>query len=482
MWREKYCTHGMASAGIRAVGIACWEILVSTGGGEGMGEEASARQSYMNYMTESELWRAKITGWLGVEARLIHVSSLSSDVRIYRLGTRILKVRRLTPASISNRPGTLEDEFHLLRRLNLRGEMFCGIPVATRYFYEPEWEALEMTAIEPPAVYDPIVSPAKETITGLFALVRAVWRLNRAGVSHGDLTTTNAGSNKAGRIVLLDFDQAVVSHPVRCFLRDMWGFPCASRAAQFTIWDRFGELGLIAPLFRCVQWVRSRLGRRRFNKGRLTDNLYARAVARGDVRLQRLAECWREAAASGANSPDSEVAYYSFDLAGMHFPGERPWTLRWETISRKVSFRGKRVVELGCNLGLLSIQACLAGAETVVAADHNQRILAAAAKAAALFGAEVIFRQIDFDKDADWESSLGTGDLVSALSLTYWLRDKERLWRYLARFPEVVFEGHEPAEEIELRLRAHGFTVIERLGVSERNRVIFHAMRRIPPS
>ena len=433
----------------------------------------------MNYMTESELWRTKITGWLGVDARLIHVSSFSSDARIYRSGTRILKVRRLTPASISNRPSTLEDEFHLLRRLNLRGEMFCGIPMAKRYFFEPEWEALEMTAIEPPIIRDPIVSPSKETITGLFALVRAVWHLNRAGVSHGDLTTTNAGKNRTGRMVLLDFDQAVVSHPVRCFLRDMWGFPCASRGAQFTTWDRFGELGLIAPLFRCVQWVRSRLGRGRLEEGRLTDNLYARAVARGDVRLQQLAECWREAAASRANSPDSEVAYYSFDLAGMHFPGERPWALRWETISREVSFQRKRVVELGCNLGLLSIHASLAGAETVVAADHNQRVLNAAAKAATLFGANVTFRQVDFDQDADWESSLGTGDLVSALSLTYWLRDKERLWSYIARFPEVVFEGHEPAEEIEHRLKTLGFTVIERLGVSERNRVIFHARRQI---
>jgi predicted methyltransferase len=164
----------------------------------------------------------------------------------------------------------------------------------------------------------------------------------------------------------------------------------------------------------------------------------------------------------------------------MHFPGERPWALRWETISRAVSFEGKRVIELGCNLGLLSIHARLAGAASVVAVDHNQRVLDAASKAAAVFGAEVIFHRIDFDQDADWEVRLGTGDLVTALSLTYWLRDKDRIWSYLAQFSEVLFEGHEPAEEIKSRLKAHGFAVVEELGVSERNRIIFHATRRIP--
>jgi tRNA A-37 threonylcarbamoyl transferase component Bud32 len=432
----------------------------------------------MNDITESELWQAKISTWLGSNARLIHVSFHSSDVRVYCLGSRILKARRLTPASIVNRPGTLEDEFHLLRRLNLQGEAPYEVPVANRYVCEPGWEALEMTAIEPPIMRDPVVSPVKGTISEVFGLVRAVWHLNRTGVSHGDLGAQNAGRNRNGKMVLLDFDQAVCSHPIRCFLRDMWGFPCRSRGAQFTIWDRLGELGLVVPLFRCIQWLRSRLGQKRFDKGRLIDNLSARAAARGDVRLQRLAECWRDAAASGANSPGAGIAYYSLDLAGMNFPGERPWVLRWEMISRAVSFRGKRVVELGCNLGLLSIHASLVGAGTVVGADHNQQILDAAAKAAAVFCAEVTFRQVDFDHDADWETRLGTGDLVTALSVTYWLRDKERLWNYIGRFPEAVFEGHEPAEEIRTRLKARGFAVIEELGVSERNRIIFHAMRR----
>ncbi len=431
----------------------------------------------MNMANEGETWRNKIAAWFGPGARLTHVSSYSSDVRVYRSGERVFKARRLTPASISGRLLTLEDEFHLLRQLNLSDRPLPRLPMAVRFLSEPGWEAFEMSAVDRPVVSDPVVSPVRETVAGLWALVRATWRLNRAGVSHGDLTLANAAKNEHGEMTMLDFDQAVPSHPVRCLGRDFLGFPCQGRGAQFTVWDRFCQLRLLQPLFGLVQRRRDRLGRRRLRDRRETDNPSARARARDDAQLLQLAECWQEAATSGANSPGSQVAYYSVDVAGLHLPGERPWVLRWEIISRAVSFRQKRVVELGCNLGLLAIHASLAGARDVVGADNNPRVLDAARKAAAVFGAKVTFRLIDFDRDQAWECGLGPGDLVTALSVTYWLQDKRRLWAYLAQFPEVIFEGHEPPEEIEGEFKARGFTAIGRLGVSERNRVIFHATR-----
>ncbi len=435
----------------------------------------------MSYMVEMETWRRQVSAWLGPEAQLIHVSSHSSDVRIYRAGTRILKVRRLTPASVSKRPCSLEDEYHLLRRLQNRSPLPLVVPEAVDYHFEPEWEALELTAVEPPITTDPVVAPVKATVAEVWALACAVFQLNRAGVSHGDLTLDNAGRNSTGTMVLLDFDQAVFSHPFRCMLRDFIGVPCQVSAAQYTVWDRVCELGLVARLVRAVQRVRNRLGRARLRDHLAAHQIEGRAKARKDVRLHQLAECWRLAAASGANSPGSNLAYYSLDYSGMHFPGERPWVLRWEMIARGVSFRGKRLVELGCNLGLLSIHANLAGATAVVAADSNREVLDAAVKVAAILGGEVEFRQIDFDQTVDWEAQLGRGDIVTALSLTYWLRDKDRLWHYLAGFPEVIFEGHEPAEEVERRFRTLAFDRIERLGVSERNRPVFHAWRSFPP-
>jgi SAM-dependent methyltransferase len=434
----------------------------------------------MNMANEWETWRNQVAAWFGPDAHLIHVSAYSSDVRVYQSGERVLKARRLTPSSISGRLLTLEEEFHLLRQLNLNGRPLPRLPRAVRYLSEPGWEAFEMNAVDRPLVSDPVISPVRETVAGLGALVRATWRLNRAGVSHGDLTRANAGRNERGEMTMLDFDQAIHSHPVRCLARDFLGIPCQGRGAQFTVWDRFCQLRLLHPLFGLIQRLRDRLGRTRLRDRRGTDNPTAWAQARGDAQLLQLAECWQEAATSGANSPGSRVAYYSLDVAGLHLPGERPWVLRWEIISGAVSFRGKRVVELGCNLGLLAIHASLAGARDVIGVDNNPRVLDAARKAAAAFGAKVAFRLVDFDRDQAWEPSLGPGDLVTALSVTYWLHDKQRLWTYLAQFPEVVFEGHEPPEEIEGELKSRGFAMISRLGVSERNRVIFHATRPAP--
>ena len=417
----------------------------------------------MNLLKEDAQWKERVSVWLGPDARLIHVSNYSGDVRIYRLDERVLKVRRLTPGAVSNRQNTLEDELRLLRILDDRGGSQWGVPKAVHYIYEPGWEAVEMTAVEPPLLRDPVVFPAKETIREKLLVMKAVWSLNWIGLSHGDVTASNVGKNKEGRVVVIDFDQAICAHPLRCFLRDFLGIPYKAKAAQFTVLDRLGRLGPVALLTRGLRAIRRLLGSKTTDERERAGNIRERAQCRDDASLLLLAECWQEASLSGANSPGFGVAYYSLDVAGLHFPGERPWSLRWDVISRAVSFRGKRVVELGCNMGLLSIHARLSGAEAVVGADYNQRVLNAAMKAADVFGAEVTFRKIDFDNDDDWEEALGAGDLVTALSLTYWLHDKERLWRYLASFSEVIFEGHEATEDTEQRFRLKGFSAVHRL-------------------
>jgi SAM-dependent methyltransferase len=203
----------------------------------------------------------------------------------------------------------------------------------------------------------------------------------------------------------------------------------------------------------------------------------SRCIARSDDRLTALADAWSAAAGSGANSPGRRIAYYSLDVDGLHLTGERPWVLRWDAISRCVDFRGKHLVELGCNMGLLSIHARLNGASGAVGVDISEGVIRAAAMAAEAFGVEMRVIRADFDCDEDWEDRVGGGDIVSALSLTYWLRDKDRLWRYLSRFSEVIFEGHEPDSETRDRFSGLGYTEIVEVGLSERNRMVYFARR-----
>lgn len=432
----------------------------------------------MDYFEEQQIWDQRTRAWLGEEACLKSVSHQSGDIRVYACGEGVAKVRRLTPASVFNRPNSLEGEFLMLRWLRSRDGAPDWVPKALRYRREGDWEMMMMEGIDAPANRDPVVEGRREKWGEVWAVARQVWRLNRLGVSHGDLVASNAGRTHAGRVVVLDFDQALPGWWGKCVWRDFFGGSFSYRASLFSLRDRLMET-------RELGWIGRGLGRlRRVLKGRMlvagvTDVMGAveRCLIAGDEKLEVMARAWEAARGAGANSPGAKLAYYSWDAGGIHFPGERPWALRWEMIRRAVEFKGKRVVELGCNLGWLSVSARRAGAVEVTGADINPKVLEAAQLLASALDTEARFVRADFDADPDWETLLGEGEVVTALSLTYWLKDKARLWRYLARFEEVVFEGHEPEGETQANFAQAGFGVVRVIGVSERNRPVFHAVK-----
>lgn len=430
----------------------------------------------MQYLQEIELWAEQVALWCHPDARLLHVSSQSSDIRIYAFERRVFKIRRLTPASVHDRPNSLEDEYLILRHLESSGIAGIVLSAPVSYRRDDEWECLELSMIDPPLTSDPVAHPMRETFMGLVRLGQAVWRLNRTGVSHGDLEPGNVGLNINGEVAVLDFDQAALAHRARCVLRDFFGFSAGGRASRCCVLTRLGRHPWTAPFVGALRRLRRWMG-----GGRSPDagvwSVRARADARGDPQLDGLVDAWSKAAASEANSPGREIAYYSLDIDGLHLPGERPWIMRWHAISTVVDFRGKYLVELGCNLGLLSVFARLVGADGASGADASKGVVKAAGMAAEAFGVDVRHVTADFDRDDDWEHRIGGGDIVSALSLTYWLKDKDRLWRYLSRFPEVIFEGHEPESETHARFASLGYGDVVEVGLSERNRMVFYARR-----
>src|SRR5437773_7324167 len=84
---------------------------------------------------------------------------------------------------------------------------------------------------------------------------------------------------------------------------------------------------------------------------------------------------WQTAA--GAEANQVHICYYSMQFEGFLLPGERPWEPRWQLLQRFVSVQGGRVLELGCNLGLLSTYALRAGAADAFGVDTDATLLEA---------------------------------------------------------------------------------------------------------
>ena len=122
------------------------------------------------------------------------------------------------------------------------------------------------------------------------------------------------------------------------------------------------------------------------------------------------------------------------------------------------------------------------GAAACTGVDADGDILDGARRVAEALGAEVTFRQVDFDSAEDWETDLAGHDIVLALSVINWVRDKERFRRFLARHNEVIFEGHKSAAVDRAMLHEIGFDDVELVATSERNRPVYHARRRRHPS
>lgn len=308
-------------------------------------------------------------------------------------------------------------------------------------------------------------------------LCRLLLQLARRGVRHNDLSPDNI-LVAPGSVYLVDFDQASTGTFGECLLaalgRSVRGVAVCN--------------GLAAPLRERLQErlsprvIRAVRGRRLARGGSQTAPLPLLPANPGPA-LCALSEAWRIAADAGATSPGRRIAYYELVYENVRFPGERSWTARWRSLRYITRYAGRRVLELGCNMALLSTFALReGGACAALAVDRDPAVLAAAAKVAEAFGVAPELRPVDFDRDQDWEDRLAAfrPDLVVALSVLHWIGDQPRFLRFLGRFDEVIFEGHDSARRERRRLRDAGFAAIDLVGTSERGRALFVARRHEP--
>jgi hypothetical protein len=410
----------------------------------------SAAASPFDVLAEEARWDHIVAEVLTPDAELVAVSRWVPDSRAYVAGDRVALVRL-----------SRVDQHHTLARaVDIR----AVLDLETEYVRGDDWEALVVPLIDGATLESLIPRIGRrERLRLLIKTVPEIRRIHRQGVAHCDLRPDNVLVTRSGDIRLVDFDRALQTTPRRAAVADWLGFGAPGPSPK-PYWKLF--LLTLEPRTRSLVLRARRLLRSR--EARPTPE---------DGTLRLLEQAWALAASSGANAPGHHVAYYAFTLNGWHLPGERAWYQRWEPIRHRVDFRDKRVLELGCNMGLFSSFAALHGAREAIGVDHSELVLDAARLVARALGAQARFERVDLLADPDWERRLGRADIVAAMSLVHWLPSPDRVLRFLAGHSEVIYEGHDSLSIEEDRLRRLGFTRIEVLCTTERGREVLYACR-----
>jgi predicted Ser/Thr protein kinase len=380
-------------------------------------------------------------------------------------------VKTALPGSRSERQQDLLGEFEILMRV--RG--IPGVPAVFDLVDDGTGQALVMERVAHPPL-DCMGMTWTDLLGILVRLSQIVWKLARRGVSHDDLRPENILISENGKVFLVDFDQATTGSLGRCLARSLLGLRAGGPPVQNSILAPVRERLQTSLSPRLIRWLKGQ------RLGAMAGAAFPIPALPPDAspRLRALHRAWELASGSDASAPGQATAYYALEVDGVRFLGERPWAERWRLLGGVTSCAGRRVLEIGCNMALLSaylLREC--GAAAALAVDRDPTILAAAAEVAAALQVRPELRRVDLDNDAGWEASLAAfePDLVFCLSVLNWVRDERRLLAFLGRFEELVYEGHDSARMEARRLRGAGFGSIRLVATSERGRPILHCRK-----
>lgn len=175
--------------------------------------------------------------------------------------------------------------------------------------------------------------------------------------------------------------------------------------------------------------------------------------------------------------------YYSMTINGKFYNGNRLWDLRWNIIKDATDYINKNILELGCNMGLVTtflkkyrkanVAVGVEGPDAFLARQGSPHRVKAAKWFAQAFEVDVGFVQVDLNGEPNYEGKIGYDyDVVFCLSLMNWIKDKERLLRYLSKFNEVIYEGHDSLQVELNRFKRYGFNNYRILGAAGRGSII----------
>jgi len=388
----------------------------------------------------------------------------------YLYNSIIIKSRKKDDDQTAHlRQNNLKEEYEILKSC----EDIKSIPKALYYFNNEYYELLFLTYLPGIQLYKLNIS-LKELFKISFKLSKILIKLSALGICHNDIMSRNILVENGEVVSLIDFDQAIKSKPYVAFARQLLGI-------------NIGESKVNHSIITIIKdYLRKKFPRIILRIKKLLPRIYPDVdklpslEKDADPNLIKLLNGWQIAQSSNASSPGLPKAYYAIEYKGVYFPGERPWIKRWDELKNISNYFGKTILELGCNMGLLSTFLLKeGGAVKSIGVDHDEQILKSAKIISEVYDVNPLFFQVNFDSGKDWESELLSykADIVFALNVLNWIRNKERFLKFLSNFPEVIFEGHDlPAIE-KKRFADIGYTSIEEIGFSERERIILRCRK-----
>jgi 2-polyprenyl-3-methyl-5-hydroxy-6-metoxy-1,4-benzoquinol methylase len=300
----------------------------------------------------------------------------------------------------------------------------------------------------------------------MLRLLSEILQFSYKGIVHGDIRLDNVFWN-GNRVLLIDFDQtfqAPTTGAIRANIVGPWGGLRRRSAAKRGLVDT-----LVEPLKKVL---RASVSTMRHARQRPILLPTRRAAKRENA--SELREIWRAARRSDASAPGVPLAYYELTHRGLVFPGERPWNPRWETLRGVLDWKGKSVIEIGCNMGLLSTYlVSQAGASATVGLDHDPEIVVTARRLSRWMEASAArFEQLDLNRHEDLLRLQNmNADVVTVLNVLNWVAQPEEVVRHLPSAEVLLLEAH---SEQELSLLASaGFVNATRIGITERDRGLY---------
>jgi hypothetical protein len=400
-------------------------------------------------------------------AELLSNSYFDLARRVYAIDEYVYKITLLEYEATSKlRIQDLQGEYNILRNC----EGIPGVPAAIKWQRDNDFEMLIIERMDGETV------ESLGIIRLLFVLCKLsviIVRLACRGVSHNDLTCGNILLTDKGRVSLIDFDQAIRTGFMVGIIRSFLGIEIGEGEMHGNL------MTMVKNHFKEKLPPKAKVVIKRLTGRRLNNKLPTLPEDASSNR-KMLLEAWKIAQVSDASSPNTIVAYYSFKFEGSYFPGERPWENRWKVLRSITNYSDKRILELGCNMSLLS---CFLLKEEKAAAamgvDIDASILKAANLVSSALGVASQYKQQDFDSPEDWEKELKEfkPDIVFALNVLNWVQDKGRLMNFLGLFNEVIFEGHDDFKTEKERFASRGFLNINLVCMTERNRPVLHCRK-----
>ncbi len=210
---------------------------------------------------------------------------------------------------------------------------------------------------------------------------------------------------------------------------------------------------------------------------------------RGGVDIELLKQAWALSAKSKATNVNNLVSaglpnipYYSLQLPeySLTLSGERPWHVRWHIIKTcGVDFDGGSILEIGCNMGLLSTYLSHEfKPKKVVGIDHDLVVVNCAQMVARAFQVSPIFLNLNIDDTEVWQKQLGNDfDVVFLLSVFKYFKEpvKKKFLEFLVKcnFPVIIYEGDKFVKSELETLASVGYSCVRSIGMSERKRPMF---------